>query len=295
MGNLFDPNNPKTWPENFKAPTTAAFTNKGVPARDLAEDKVKKRFSGLTPETNDPYYESGKALFDMAVVQPVKSLGRTFSGKNASVYANPLNNASWKERGMALGEDVLNVAALYPGVRAGVRAGAANSYAMGEPIVHASNLVGLKEIQPFKGSLRYPKEEIAYAWNPDWKQNVGYPRDFFGEAMQSAINHSYKLPAPKDGGRVYVGRARQGDIVRDIPSVPTETPGGALGQMTFGHSHGGPVTLSRGPMQVRAEIPFDRNLYAQDPEGYTAAFRKQYEEALNRRSTLEKFLKRKIK
>jgi hypothetical protein len=53
--------------------------------------------------------------------------------------------------------------------------------------------------------------------------------------------------------------------------------------------------MSRGPVQVRAEIPFDRNLYAQDPEGYMAAFRKQYQEALAHQTAFEKFLKRKFK
>ncbi|CAB4183376.1 hypothetical protein UFOVP1083_52 [uncultured Caudovirales phage] len=119
MGNLFNPNDPNTWPENYKARTTAAFTNKGVPARDLAEDTVKNRFSGLTPKKRDPYYESGKTLFNMAVTEPVKSIGRTVSGKNAAVYANPFNGVGFMERGMKFGEDLLNVAALYPGVRAG--------------------------------------------------------------------------------------------------------------------------------------------------------------------------------
>jgi hypothetical protein len=122
MGNLFDPNNPKTWPQNYKAPITAAFTNKGVSARDLAKSRAKDRFSGLTPKANDPYYESGKTLFNMGVVEPIKSMGRTVTGKNAAVYANPLNGASWKQRLGAFGEDALNVASVYPGVRAGATA-----------------------------------------------------------------------------------------------------------------------------------------------------------------------------
>lgn len=122
MANLFDPNNPKTWPQNYKAPTTAAFTNKGVPARDLAQSQANNRFSGLTPQSRDPYYQSGKALFNMGVVEPIKSAGRTVTGKNAAVYANPFNDASWKQRLGAFGEDVLNVASVYPGVRAGANA-----------------------------------------------------------------------------------------------------------------------------------------------------------------------------
>ena len=294
MGNLFDPNNPKTWPQNYKAPTTAAFTNKGVPARNLAESRVKNRFSGLTPETNDPYYESGKALFDMGVVQPIKSMGRTVTGKNAAVYANPFNDASWKERGMALGEDVLNVAALYPGVRAGVKAGIANSYSMGEPFVHASNIPGMKEILPFKGSMRFPKEEVAYGWDPNYSRPVGYSRDFAEEAMQRSLTHSNKLPVPEGGGRVYIGRARKGDLVKEIPEIPWE-PNQSRGWANEGFQSGGEVMMSRGPVQVRAEIPFDRNLYAQDPEGYMAAFRKQYQEALAHQTAFEKFLKRKFK
>ena len=122
MANLFDPKNPNTWPQNYKRRSTEAFTNKGVPARNLAQSQVNNRFSGLTPQSRDPYYESGKALFNMGVVEPIKSVGRTFSGKNASVYANPFNRAGFAERGMAFGEDLLNVASLYPGVRAGSRA-----------------------------------------------------------------------------------------------------------------------------------------------------------------------------
>lgn len=122
MANLFDPKNPNTWPQNYKRRSTEAFTNKGVPARNLAQSQVNNRFSGLTPQSRDPYYESGKALFNMGVVEPIKSVGRTFSGKNASVYANPFNRAGFAERGLAFGEDVLNIASLYPAARAGSRA-----------------------------------------------------------------------------------------------------------------------------------------------------------------------------
>lgn len=119
MGNLFDPNNPNTWPQNYKQRPTEAFTNVGQTPRDLAQSQVKNRFSGLTPQSRDPYYESGKTLFNAGVFEPIKSMGRTFSGKNASVYANPFNHAGWKQRLGAVGEDLLNVAAVYPGVEAG--------------------------------------------------------------------------------------------------------------------------------------------------------------------------------
>ena len=81
MGNLFNPNDPNTWPENYKAPITAVFTNKGVPARGLAQSQVNNRFSGLTPQKRDPYYESGKTLFNMGVVEPIKSIGRAVERK----------------------------------------------------------------------------------------------------------------------------------------------------------------------------------------------------------------------
>ena len=56
MANLFDPNNPKTWPQNYKRRSTEAFTNKGVPARDLAESRAENRFAS---DAQTPVYDAG--------------------------------------------------------------------------------------------------------------------------------------------------------------------------------------------------------------------------------------------
>jgi hypothetical protein len=54
MGNLFDPNNPRTWPENFKRRPTEAFTNVGQAATGLAQSQVNNRFgsNAQTPVYN---------------------------------------------------------------------------------------------------------------------------------------------------------------------------------------------------------------------------------------------------
>jgi hypothetical protein len=45
MGNLFDPKNPNTWPQNYKQRPTEAFTNVGQTPRDLAQSQFENRFA----------------------------------------------------------------------------------------------------------------------------------------------------------------------------------------------------------------------------------------------------------
>lgn len=291
MGNLFDPNNPKTWPENHKRRSTEAFTNKGVPARGLAQSQVNNRFSGLTPQSRDPYYESGKALFNMGVVEPIKSVGRTFSGKNASVYANPFNDVSWKDRAMKLGEDVLNVAALYPGVKAATTAGRAalaDSYFMGETFLHGSPTRGLTEIKVFPNSVRFPDYEVSYGMNPypANKLPIDQILDRASNYAQGGMGSNAGSGASGGaGGSIYVAKARQGDIVREIRPGPTNTPGGQIGQMGMGHTHGGEVTLSGSPSKIITEIPYSNQEYM---AGRAASFKadgmgiNQYQQSINR-------------
>jgi hypothetical protein len=289
MGNLFDPNNPNTWPENYKAPTTAAYTNKGVPARDLAESKVKNRFKGLTPETNDPYYESGKALFDMGVMQPIKSMGRSVTGKNAAVYANPFNGAGWKERGMALGEDVLNVAALYPGAKAATAAGRAalaDSYFMGETFLHGSPTRGLTEIKPFSNSVRFPDHTLSYGMNPNPSNIVPMSEilDRVSNYAQGGMgSNAGGSVFGREGGSIYVAKTRQGDIIRGIPSVPGTPSNYGTGSMVPGHIHGGEVTLSGAPSKVISEIPYsNKEFLAGKKAGWDLGRTNPYQEDINR-------------
>jgi len=123
MANLFDPKNPKTWPENQNRQPTATFTNASpeMVARNEAYNRQRTRRGFDTPGEGN-VGPAGKKLFNVGVMDPLRSYGRTLSGQNAKTWANPFNGAGWKQRLGAFGEDALNVASVYPGVRAGATA-----------------------------------------------------------------------------------------------------------------------------------------------------------------------------
>ena len=123
MANLFDPKDPKTWPENYDYKPTATFTNASpeMAARNEAYNRQRTRRGFDTPGEGN-VGPAGKKLFDVGVMDPLRSMKRTATGENVRVYANPFSGAGWKQRLGALGEDVLNVASVYPGVRAGATA-----------------------------------------------------------------------------------------------------------------------------------------------------------------------------
>ena len=123
MANLFDPKDPRTWPENYDYKPTATFTNASpeMAARNEAYNRQRTRRGFDTPGEGN-VGPAGKKLFDVGVMDPLRSMKRTATGENVRVYANPFSGAGWKQRLGALGEDVLNVASVYPGVRAGATA-----------------------------------------------------------------------------------------------------------------------------------------------------------------------------
>lgn len=118
----FDPKDPKTWPKYTPRPTaTFSSPSQDLIARNEAYNRSRTRRGFDTPGEGN-VGPAGRALFDKFVMDPVRSMGRTATGQNLSVYANPFNSAGWKQRLGALGEDALNVASVYPGVRAGIGA-----------------------------------------------------------------------------------------------------------------------------------------------------------------------------
>ena len=181
MANLFDPKNPKTWPENYKSPSTTTFTspNADVVARNEAYSRSKRKRGFDTPGEGN-VGPAGKKLFDVGVMDPIRSMGRTVTGKNAAVYANPFNGAGWKQRLGAFGEDALNVASVYPGVRAGANA--------------------LKETRP---ALRLAADKVLfpkpYEYGIHTSRNSGISGNIdsatrlnLGGAMDALSGHSYQ-------------------------------------------------------------------------------------------------------
>ena len=159
MASNFDPKNPATWPKNYKSPSTTTFTSpnaqtmaKNAKSAAYARTKDKKGYQFDTPGEGNAG-SAGKALFDFGVVQPIKSFGRTLSGKNFNIAANPFNKEkrSRSDILMAGGEDLLNIAAIIPGVKAGSMALKAGSTALRE----SSALAALK------AGARAPKAKIA--------------------------------------------------------------------------------------------------------------------------------------
>lgn len=159
MANNFDSKNPATWPKNYKSPSTATFTSpnaqtmaKNAKSAAYAKTKDKKGYQFDIPGEGNAG-SVGKALFDFGVVQPIKSFGRTLSGKNFNIAANPFNKEkrSRSDILMAGGEDLLNIAAIIPGVKAGSMALKAGSTALRE----SSALAALK------AGARAPKAKIA--------------------------------------------------------------------------------------------------------------------------------------
>lgn len=86
-------------------------------AYDRYEAQRRRRIVG------DDVFEAGPLMVDFAfrhlIEEPAKSYKRTFSGENASQYLDPRGGLRPAQRLAGLGEDVINIASVFPGLRAG--------------------------------------------------------------------------------------------------------------------------------------------------------------------------------
>ena len=180
MGNLFNPNDPNTWPENYKAPTTAAFTNVGQTARGLAQSRAKNRFSS---NARTPVYNAG-GDFNLRGMQ------------------TPYENYDLKPSNLVKA----GLAAMGPGTAKNLING---TYLFGKTVVHGSPEQGLKEIVPRTGSGRFPDDEIAYGWNPIWDKRYSNP----GPGWSADAAKPYT--GYDNTGSMYVGKIPRKDILID--------------------------------------------------------------------------------
>jgi hypothetical protein len=180
MGNLFDPNNPRTWPENFKRRPTEAFTNVGVEGRDLAKSMVNNRFSS---NAQTPVYNAG-GDFNLRGMQ------------------TPYENYDLKPSNLVKA----GLAAVGPGTAKNIING---TYLFGKTVVHGSPEQGLKEIVPRTGSGRFPDDEIAYGWNPLWDKRYSNP----GPGWSADAARPYT--GYDNTGSIYVGKVPRKNILID--------------------------------------------------------------------------------
>jgi hypothetical protein len=175
MGNLFDPKDPRTWPENQKRRGTEAFTNKGVPARDLAEFRAENRFASNAQT-------------------PVQNAGGNF---NLRGMQTPYENFDISPGNVA--QTVASVAG-----PSALRTAYNSTYLLGKTVVHGSPNQGLKQIDPRLGSARFPEDKIAYGWNPTFNNNPTWT----GMA-------SREYTGPINTGATYVGKVPRNSILVD--------------------------------------------------------------------------------
>ena len=177
MGNLFDPKNPNTWPENYKRRSTEAFTNKGVPARDLAQSQVENRFAS---DAQTPVYNAGGDFNLRGMQTPYE---------NYDLKPSNLVKAGLTAMGPGVAKDVIN-----------------GTYLFGKTVVHGSPQQGLKEIVPRTGSGRFPDDEIAYGWNPTWDKR--------GDSSWT-VDAATGYTGYENTGSIYVGKIPRRDILID--------------------------------------------------------------------------------
>jgi hypothetical protein len=180
MANLFDPKNPNTWPENYKRRSTEAFTNKGVPARDLAESRADNRFAS---NAQTPVYNAGGDFNFRGMQTPYE---------NYDLKPSNLVKAGITAMGPGAAKDIIN-----------------GTYLFGKTVVHGSPQQGLKEIVPRTGSGRFPEDSIVYGWNPTW--NKRYPAQGPDWTVDAATGYT----GYENTGSIYVGKIPRKDILID--------------------------------------------------------------------------------
>ena len=223
MANLFDPKNPKTWPENFKKPTSA-FTvpgqkPTGLRKLTLAEEMARAQTEAQNYQRwHDPTWAKAiPGAFEL-VGKGVPALLGADKGAEAIMDPTPANIA---EAVLAMGK-----------IKAAGKLGSFllnNTYALGKTVVHGSPQKGLKEIKPQTGSARFPDDEIAYGWNPRFNQNTG--ANWMTDASKQYMGDSRS-------GSLYVGKIPRNAILED--------PDPALGDL---------MVLGGKPIRVKKEFP----------------------------------------
>lgn len=189
MANLFDPKNPKTWPENYKRRPTEAFTNKGVPARDLAQSQVENRFAS---NAQTPVYNTG-GDFNLRGMQTPYETYDLSPGKVAQTIA------------LIAGPSALKTAFN-------------STYLLGKTVVHGSPQRGLTKIEPRLGSSRFPDDKIAYGWNPTSavaKRDPKFVPNAASDFADGYAGYSSRAREIGDGGSIYVGKVPRNSILRD--------------------------------------------------------------------------------
>lgn len=190
MGNLFDPNNPNTWPENYKRRGTEAFTNKGVPARDLAESRAENRFAS---NAQTSVYNAGGDFNLRGMQTPYE---------NYDLKPSNLIKAGITAMGPGAAKDIIN-----------------GTYLFGKTVVHGSPNRGLTQIEPRMGSGRFPDDSIAYGWNPTSSvakrepEFVANAASDFADGYKTA--YASEMPEVGEGGSIYVGKVPRNGILVD--------------------------------------------------------------------------------
>jgi hypothetical protein len=203
MANLFDPKNPRTWPENFKRRPTEAFTNVGVEGRDLAKSMVNNRFSS---NAQTPVYNAGGDFNLRGMQTPYE---------NYDLKPSNLIKAGITAMGPGVTKDVIN-----------------GTYLFGKTVVHGSPQQGLKEIKPQIGSARFPEDSIAYGWNPrfnqdtaaDWMTDAG--KQYMGDSRTGSLyagkiprNAILEDPDPNLGELMVLG-GKPIRVTKEFPQMP---------------------------------------------------------------------------
>ena len=193
MANLFDPKNPNTWPENYKRRSTEAFTNKGVPARDLAESRADNRFAS---NAQTPVYNAGGDFNLRGMQTPYE---------NYDLKPSNLIKAGITAMGPGVAKDVIN-----------------GTYLFGKTVVHGSPQRGLTQIDPKMGSGRFPEDSIAYGWNPTSEVAKREPNFIADSASEFANGYMQPVGQPNfqardvgEGGSIYVGKVPRNGILLD--------------------------------------------------------------------------------
>jgi len=190
MGNLFDPKNPNTWPQNYKQLPTEAFTNVGQTPRDLAQSQVKNRFA---TDAQTPVYNAGGRLSMAGMQTPYE---------NFNLAPGNVAQAASIAMGPGIAKDIFN-----------------GTYLFGKTVVHGSPQRGLTKIDPKLGSSRFPEDSIAYGWNPT--SGVAKRDPEFVANAASDFADGYKTgyysdtPDVGEGGSIYVGKVPRNGILID--------------------------------------------------------------------------------
>ena len=181
MANLFDPNDPKTWPEYNKGPTSA-FTVPGQKSTGLRKLTLAEQMARAQIEA-----------------QPRTSITNAGGNFNLRGMQTPYENYDISPGNVAqTAATVMGPSALKTAIN--------STYLLGKTVLHGSPQQGLKQIDPRLGSARFPDDEIAYAWNPAWNRKMG--PDWVADAAKEYMGNTRT-------GSLYVGKIPRNAILED--------------------------------------------------------------------------------